>query len=122
MKTLRDYTLNVSLGAPVAIAAIESRLTNGWYRNKEKEKYGDEFISHYRPGILSMYCFSCTEFGPRQAATLWLYETGGGKLFMSDIFAEMDTKLSSDECNCIAEEFYQHCIVPAAEIVSMSVD
>ena len=87
--------------------AIEEKLTNGWHRDKEKEKEAN----HYRS---KWYVFICDEIPNRPSAALFVAKREDGSFWISNIVPKSQGQLSKDEYNNILHEFCNSFIVPVA--------
>jgi hypothetical protein len=110
MKVFREMKIKGSESVLMnVLAAIEKMLDRGWTRDYDRENKIDTIV------LTPMYCFSCTESPGREAAALWLAWRGSDTLYIANIIPQKLDRLSFDQYNVIAEEFYARFVKPAAE-------
>ena len=107
MKVFRDLNINVNESdIDTFISQLETKLINGWKREKELEKE-----SLKRSGIVYYY-FSCTSQNTRKAALLALTQKDKQNIYIPNIVPKEMGELSIDQYNDILLDFYTNFIAP----------
>jgi len=100
------------------IARIESRLSDGWFRNIAREEDLRRSVS------TKVYCFTCSKVGEREAASLYLaraQDPSAALLRVSNIVPTDIQKLSYDQYNLIIAEFHNRLVRPVCESLDVRV-
>ena len=112
MKVFRDLEISGSASSLMKlIETIESKLENGWTRDREAEKRLEETGSRGE----KWFCFSCTEKEGREAAKLWFTFKGENTLYVSNIVPVEFGKLTYDQYNTILKDFHSKFIEPVGQ-------
>ena len=116
MKVFRDLKITVPRSRiDEFISGIESRLTNGWERDKDEED-GSPMPPEYR-----FFYFRCSEIGERESALLALVQRDEETLYVANIIPEKSGKLTRYQYNSILTEFYEEFVAPTAKDLEISV-
>lgn len=91
------------------ICTLSQNLRNGWSRNRGREQE----VSAAALG--PMHCFACSETASRPASELWMATHSKGHLYVSNIIARQLSSLPYDQYNAILRDFFNNCVLPAAE-------
>src|ERR1700684_818908 len=109
MRVFQDLTMTGTSAELLAFAAaIESRLSNGWTRNTQREQEVGRFGSSS-----PSFCFACDARAERKAGDLWLSLSGNGNVLrVGNIVPSQQNSLSYDEYNHILNDFYNSFVQP----------
>jgi len=97
------------------LSGIESRLENGWKRDKEAEE-GSPMPSGSR-----FFYFACDETDLRESALLALVQRDENTLYVANIIPEKIGKLTRDQYNAILAEFYEKFVAPTVKELGLAV-
>ena len=95
------------------IELLESRLVDGWQRDKERE----EELRRSSPSKTYWYCFVCSKKENRQHAGLFLAPRGKAdphRLYVSNIVPRDISELDYDQYNRILDEFHARFLASTA--------
>ena len=116
MRVFRDLEITVPQSEIDAfILGIESRLANGWERDKEAEARSPG------PGEYRFFYFVCNETDQREPALLALVQRSEDTFYVANIVPQKDSELTYNQYNAILAEFYEKFVAPTVKDFGLSV-
>jgi hypothetical protein len=88
---------------------IRRSLRDGWTQDAESEAY-----MLRDGGSRKVYCFTAPKRPRRPAATIFLVDSGPGKMYVANAVPQEKHQLSRSEYNSLLEEFFRQFVEPAA--------